>query len=118
MSSYHTKYLKQDFAILKVIGMALIAWVIPFAGPLIAIWRGIHNIVRKTRKQFWKEKQAIKKPDRRYNVGYRVEGYREVEKYELIPADEKMLKIYKIKGIVYVFAGVLGGVFHLVALNS
>jgi len=85
---------------------------------LIALWRGIYNIVRKTRKQFWKENQAIKKLDRRYDVGYRVEGYNDVEKHELIPDDEKMLKIYKIKGIIYVVFGVLAGVFQLIALHS
>jgi len=51
-------------------------------------------------------------------VGYRVEGYNDVEKHELIPADEKMLKIYKIKGIIYVVFRVLTGVFQLIALHS
>lgn len=112
------KYLKNDYAILKVIAMLPIALFVPYAGPIVAIGKGIQSITRKTRRQFWKERKAIKKPDRRYNVGYRIEGYTEVEKHERIPADEQILTTYKRKGIAYLTIGVVLLVFHIFNFNK
>lgn len=117
MTTYRTKYTKKDYAILKVLAMIAIALLIPFAGPALAIGKGIFSISRKTRKQFWMEKQSIKKPDRRYNVGYRIEGYRDVEKHEHIPADEEILRIYKAKGIFYILSGAVGLTIHIFAVT-
>ena len=107
------KYLKNDYAIPKVIVMFPLALFVPFVGPIIAIGKGIQSITRKTRRQFWKEDEPIIKPDRRYKVGYRIEGYTEVEKHEKIPADEDILKIYKGKGIAYLTIGVLLISYHI-----
>ncbi|OXA88400.1 hypothetical protein [Flavobacterium hercynium] len=107
------KYLKNDYAIIKVIVMFPLALFVPYVGPIVAIGKGIQSITRKTRRQFWKESQPIKKPDRRYKVGYRIEGYAEVEKHERIPADENILKIYRRKGIAYLTIGVVLITFHM-----
>lgn len=111
------KYLKNDHAILKVIAMLPLALFVPYAGPMIAIGKGLQSITRKTRRQFWKESKAIKKLDRRYNVGYRIEGYTEVEKHERILADEHILNIYKRKGIAYITIGVILFLYHIFIFN-
>lgn len=100
-------YAFKDYLLLKLLLYYILGFFMIILAPLYIILRGFEYSKRDYEIIYTIQQVAVGKPDKRYNSGVRVTGYRNQKVAHTVPASANAIIYYQKKGNIYKVLGAL-----------
>lgn len=111
-------YAFKDYLLLKILLYYVLGFFIMILAPLYIILRGFEYSKRDYETIYTIQQVAVGKPDKRYNSGVRVTGYRNRKVAHNVPASVNAIIYYQKKGNIYKVLGVLLLIINIAIITA